>query len=112
MAEEIIKDTYYRIVDYIETKPNGDKIGKVFYRRIVGCYEASTNVTKDSHRRIVAHGDVLSSLVVEANSKSKQAVWTKRLPLKTVRYGLFQPLTKCMQLNFAEHLSSWKIRVK
>ena len=60
-----------RILGYIETKPNGDKIGKDSYRRIVGYYEAKTDVTKDFYRRIVAHGDVLSSLIVEANSKNK-----------------------------------------
>ena len=71
MAEQIIKDSYFRILGYIETKPNGDKIGKDSYRRIVGYYEAKTDITKDFYRRIVAHGDILSSLVVEANSKNK-----------------------------------------
>ena len=55
MAEQIIKDSYFRILGYIETKPNGDKIGKDSYRRIVGYYEAKTNVTKDFYQRIVAH---------------------------------------------------------
>lgn len=35
MAEEIIKDFGGRIIGYIEIKPNGDKIGKDFYRRVV-----------------------------------------------------------------------------
>lgn len=48
---------------YIKTKPNGDKIGKDFYRRIVGYYEKSTNTIKDFYERVVAKGDVLPSLV-------------------------------------------------
>lgn len=63
MAEEILKDFQNRIVGYIETKPNGDKIGKDFQRRIVGYYEKSSNTTKDFQRRIVARGDALASLV-------------------------------------------------
>ncbi len=67
MAEEIIKEFNGKIVGYIETKPNGDKIGKDFYRRIVGYYEKSSNTTKDFYRRVVAKGDVLSSLVWNSN---------------------------------------------
>lgn len=63
MSEEIIKDFGGRIIGYIETKPNGDKIGKDFYRRIVGYYEKSSNTTKDFYRRVVARGDALSGLV-------------------------------------------------
>ena len=69
MSEQILRDSYYRIIGYIEVKPNGDKIGKDFYRRIVGYYEASTNTTKDFYRRIVARGDCLSALIFEANVK-------------------------------------------
>ena len=61
--EEILKDFGGRIVGYIETSPNGDKVGKDFYRRIVGYYEASSNTTKDFYRRVVGKGDMLSALV-------------------------------------------------
>lgn len=60
---EPIKDYYNRIIGYIETKPNGDKIGYDFYLRIVGYYEKNSNLTKDFYRRIVGRGDMLSSLI-------------------------------------------------
>ena len=60
---EPIKDYYNRIIGYIETKPNGDKIGYDFYLRIVGYYEKNSNLTKDFYRRIVGRGDILSSLI-------------------------------------------------
>lgn len=60
---EPIKDYYNRIIGYIETKPNGDKIGYDFYLRIVGYYEKNSNLTKDFYRRVVGRGDMLSSLI-------------------------------------------------
>lgn len=64
---EPIKDFYNRIIGYVETKPNGDKIGYDFYLRIVGYYEKNSNVTKDFYRRIVGRGDMLASLIVSAS---------------------------------------------
>lgn len=60
---EPIKDYYNRIIGYIETKPNGDKIGYDFYLRIVGYYEKNSNLTKDFYRRVVGRGDMLSALI-------------------------------------------------
>ena len=60
---EPIKDYYNRIIGYIETKPNGDKIGYDFYLRIVGYYEKNSNLTKDFYRRMVGRGDMLSALI-------------------------------------------------
>lgn len=67
---EPIKDYYNRIIGYIETKPNGDKIGYDFYLRIVGYYEKNSNLTKDFYRRIVGRGDMLSSLIT-SNSANR-----------------------------------------
>lgn len=65
-----VKDFYGRIIGFIETDPiTGDKVGKDFYRRIVGFYDKKLDVTRDFYRRIVAKGDVLSSLVVDADKK-------------------------------------------
>lgn len=64
---EPIKDFYNRIIGYIETKANGDKIGYDFYLRIVGYYEKSSNLTKDFYRRVVGKGDMLTALIVSAN---------------------------------------------
>lgn len=67
---EPIKDYYNRIIGYIETKPNGDKIGYDFYLRIVGYYEKNSNLTKDFYRRIVGRGDILASLIT-SNSANR-----------------------------------------
>ena len=66
---EPIKDFYNRILGYIETKPNGDKIGYDFYLRVVGYYEKKGNLTKDFYRRVIGKGDLLSSLIINANNK-------------------------------------------
>lgn len=69
---EPIKDFYNRIIGYVDTKPNGDKIGYDFYRRIVGYYEKRSNLTKDFYRRVVGHGDLLVSLIVQAQLGDKK----------------------------------------
>jgi len=63
MEKEALKEFSGKIVGYIETKPNGDKVGTDFYGRIVGYYIKSSNNTKDFYGRVVAQGDTLSSLV-------------------------------------------------
>lgn len=67
---EPIKDYYNRIIGYIETKPNGDKIGYDFYLRIVGYYEKNSNLTKDFYRRVVGRGDMLSSLITSNSANN------------------------------------------
>lgn len=69
MKEEIIKDYYGRIIGYVQTQPNGDKIGKDFYHRVVGYYDKRTNTTKDFYRRVVARGDALVSLITTSSMK-------------------------------------------
>ena len=69
---ETIKDYYNRIIGYIDTKPNGDKIGFDFYRRIVGYYEKTPNLTKDFYRRVIGHGDLLVSLIIQANGDRQE----------------------------------------
>jgi hypothetical protein len=70
-GKEPIKDFYGRIQGWVETKPNGDKIGYDFYNRIVGFYTKSLNITQDFYRRIVAKGDALVSLIMEAERARK-----------------------------------------
>ena len=67
--QEPLRDFYNRVIGWIETKPNGDKIGYDFYKRIVGYYEKQNNVTRDFYKRIIAKGDVLASLIWNANTK-------------------------------------------
>ncbi len=62
MATETIKDFYGKIIGYIETKPNGDKVVTDFYRKILGYYFKSRNVTTDFYRRVIAQGDCCGML--------------------------------------------------
>lgn len=70
---QVIKDFYNRIIGYIETDANtGDKVAKDFYRRIVGYYDKKLDVTRDFYRRIVGRGDLLSSLIVQAEGRNRK----------------------------------------
>ena len=60
---QTIRDFYNRILGYIETDDKGNKVAKDFYRRIVGRYDAKTDVTRDFYNRIIGKGDLLSSLI-------------------------------------------------
>ncbi len=63
MAEETIRDFGGRIIAYIETKPNGDKVVRAFSRRILGYYYKSRNVTTDFYGKIIASGDCCGMLI-------------------------------------------------
>lgn len=62
-AEQILKDWRGKIIGYIETKPNGDKIIKDFYRRIKGTYNKQLDMTKDFYGKPIARGDCLMLLL-------------------------------------------------
>ena len=64
-----IKDFYKRIIGSVEEKPNGDKIYKDFYGRIVAKYEKTRNVTKDFYGRIVGTGDLGTSFLYTTTKK-------------------------------------------
>jgi hypothetical protein len=55
--KQVIKDWRGKIIGYIETDNNGNKIVKDFYRKILGRYDKRSNVTKDFYGRLVAKGD-------------------------------------------------------
>ena len=63
MAEETIRDFSGRIIAYIETKPNGDKVVKAFSRRILGYYYKNRNATTDFYGKIIARGDCCGMLI-------------------------------------------------
>lgn len=58
-----IRDFYGRILGSIETDEKGNKTARDFPGRIVGFYYASRNVTTDFYGRVVAQGDMVSSLI-------------------------------------------------
>ena len=60
--EQTIKDWKGKIIGFIEVLPNGDKIIRDFYRKILGKFDSRLNVTKDFYGRIIAQGDLSSML--------------------------------------------------
>lgn len=62
MNEEVIKDWRGKIIGYIQTDSKGNKIIRDFYRKILGRYDKTLNVTKDFYGRLVAKGDQSSML--------------------------------------------------
>ena len=61
--KETIREFSGKVIGYIETKPNGDKVVRDFYRRLLGTYNKKLNVTKDFYGRTVARGDLSSMLL-------------------------------------------------
>ena len=64
MAKMIqIKDFYGKILGYIETLPNGDKVLRNLYRKILGRYNKATDTTRNFYGQIIAKGDQLTMLL-------------------------------------------------
>ena len=64
-----IKDFYGRILGYVNTDQDGNKVVTDFYERKLGSYDARQNVTKDFYNRIIAKGDVCVSLIFSNSNK-------------------------------------------
>lgn len=69
MAKTPIKNFYHQIIGWIDTDSAGNKKAFDFYHRLLGSYNATTNLTKDFYNRIVGRGDLTSALIVEADAK-------------------------------------------
>lgn len=63
MKVQTIRDFYNRIIGYIETDNDGNKVVRDFYRKILGRYDKKHDVTRDFYNRIIAKGDFSSSLL-------------------------------------------------
>lgn len=61
--KEPIQDFSHRILGYIETKPNGDKVATDFSGRILGYYRKSQNATTDYCGRILYFGDMVATFI-------------------------------------------------
>lgn len=68
MSRETIKDFYGKVLGFVDTDANGDKIAKDFYGKIVGRYKKSSNTTYDFYGRIVARGDAIVGTIYAANN--------------------------------------------
>jgi len=58
-----LRDQNYRIIGYIDTDFNGNKIIKDEHFVIRGYYDKATNTTKNQYFMVVGHGDILTSLL-------------------------------------------------
>ena len=62
-TKEPIKDWQGKILGFIETESNGNKVLRDFYGRILGKYDKNSNVTRDFYGRQDGKGDVLMPLL-------------------------------------------------
>ena len=62
-----LKDFYGKIIGYIQVDNNGNKIVRDFYRKILGRYDKTSNVTRDFYGRMAARGDQSSGLIYMRN---------------------------------------------
>ena len=62
-TKEPIKDWQGKILGFMETESNGNKVLRDFYGRILGKYDKSLDVTRDFYGRQVGKGDALMTLL-------------------------------------------------
>lgn len=63
MTMQTIKNFSGKILGFIDEKPNGDKIVRDFYHRILGKYDKKTNITRDFYGKILGKGDLSMMLI-------------------------------------------------
>ena len=62
-TKEPIKDWQGKILGFMETESNGNKVLRDFYGRILGKYDKSLDVTRDFYGRQVGKGEMLMTLL-------------------------------------------------
>jgi len=60
---QTLKDSNYRVLGYIEQESDGTLTIKDSNYRVKGYYDPKQNVTKDTNYRVVAHGNLLTTLL-------------------------------------------------
>ena len=63
MDEIVVKNAASQIIGYIRVESNGNKTVMDFYKRILGRYDAGTDIVRDFNGRIVARGDAAALLL-------------------------------------------------
>lgn len=63
MATEPLKDAYNNVLGSIETNPDGSQVLRDANGKIRGYYDPSTDHTRGPDKRILAKGNVLSTLI-------------------------------------------------
>ena len=64
---ETIRDKNFRILGYIEHKPNGDKVVTTVTGKLMGYYRKSMNVTTNYTGSILARCDAVVCLLFDVN---------------------------------------------
>lgn len=67
MNKQIIKDWRGKIIGYIETDHQGNKVVRDFYRKVLGRYDKRADVTRDFYGRIIARGDQCGLLLTASS---------------------------------------------
>lgn len=67
MSRERIKDRNLRTLGFIETQSNGKQRALDANGRTLGFFDPQQGTTKDAAQRTIAHGNVLASLIYDAN---------------------------------------------
>ncbi|AWI86941.1 hypothetical protein C0214_00280 [Methylobacterium sp. DM1] len=67
MSRETIKDRYQRTLGYIVTEFGGRQKALDAAQRTLGYYDPQQDVTKDAGQRTIARGNVLASLIFDAD---------------------------------------------
>ena len=63
MTTEPLKDAYNNVLGSIETNPDGSQILRDANGKIRGYYDPTTDHTRGPDKRILAKGNVLSTLI-------------------------------------------------
>ena len=63
MDEIVVKNSASQIIGYIMVDGDGNKTVMDFYKRILGRYDAGSDIVRDVHGRIVARGDAAALLL-------------------------------------------------
>lgn len=58
-----IRNFYGKIIGWLETLNNGNKVLRNFYGKILGRYDKQSDTTRDFYGKIIARGDQLTMLL-------------------------------------------------
>ena len=63
MSEQVLKDSRYNVIGYIQTQSNGTQVIKDARYNVKGYYEPKTNITKDARYNEAGKGNLLTTLL-------------------------------------------------
>lgn len=67
IQRERVKDWTGKLIGFIDTDNEGNKVIRDFYGKIVGKYNKRLNITQDFYGRTVARGDQSSMMLTYKN---------------------------------------------